>query len=704
MSRKQLNILLIGLNAILVLLLLINRMEPIPIFQFFGRLHPLVLHFPIVLIIAAFFFELLGRKSGENEYRKPAGILLWIGAFSAVITAIAGMLLALNGEYSGDSFNFHKWFGMATSIAILGIVFFNQRQKDHQLFMPSYGLVIVLIIVTGHFGATLTHGEGFLTDVFKENKTLALNLDAPVFDQIVFPILDSKCTSCHNESKLKGELLLTSKEGILKGGESGKVVVNGDSENSLLIQNLHLPLEDDAHMPPKGKNQLTNEEIKMLTWWVVSGASFDQPVNEIAPEDPIQVTLTSYFTPEEKINIDFVSPELIESLNSELISVQQISDDKPYLEVSIGNNSSLNNDDIKTLRKIREQVYTLDLGNSRVDNDILKEVSRFKNLNRLYLDNTAVDDDMVSVLDNLKNLEYLNLYGTKITLDGAEKIIELPELNQLYLWQTEIDNSAIKALQANYPGIEINGGLAEDSDFSRSQLVAPKMLFTSSFFSEKMIVEVDYSLSGTDIYYQLDEGSPQILEDGKIEISNSSKLTVSAKKAGWDDSPFVEQVFIKVGENELEKTSLKHQPKGSYQSDGVLTLFDLSKGSTNFKDGKWLGFNGDDIVVDIEFKKSKILSSVFISMIEDLGAWIFPPASIEIWGGNDPSQLKKLEELNYSAPEGPELSNMKIHQVNIDNKELKYLQILVKNYGILPDWHAGKGNPTWLFIDEIAFK
>ena len=151
----------------------------------------------------------------------------------------------------------------------------------------------------------------------------------------------------------------------------------------------------------------------------------------------------------------------------------------------------------------------------------------------------------------------------------------------------------------------------------------------------------------------------------------------------------------------LRKTSLKNQPKGSYQSNGVLTLFDLNKGSANFKDGKWLGFNGDDFVVDVEFKTSKVLSSVFISMMEDLGAWIFPPASIEIWGGNNPNQLNKLEELKFTGPERPEVSNMKIHQVNFEAKAFKYLQVRAKNYGVLPDWHAGKGNPTWLFIDEI---
>jgi len=703
MSKKGLNILLIGLNELLVLLLLVNVQELHPLFQFLGRLHPLILHFPIVLIIVAFLFEYLSRKSEQNDFGKPADIMLWAGAFSAVITAIAGFLLSLNGEYSGDSFLFHKWFGLATSVASMGIVYLSNKYSTHQIFMPLYGLLIGLLVVTGHFGATLTHGEGFLTDVFEEKQTLALNTEAPIFDQIVFPILDSKCTGCHNESKLKGKLLLTSKGGIMKGGESGDVIVNGDTEKSLLIKNLHLPQEDDAHMPPKGKNQLTAAELKMLTWWVASGASFEQPVREITKEDPIQITLASYFAPKEKINIDFASPALIESLSDEHTSISQISAELPYLEVRIGHNKDLTSSDLKSLRKIKKQVRTLDLGNSNVDKSILNEIANFKNLARLYLDNTPLDDDMASGLKKMKNITYLNLYGTKITKKGAEKLIKLPQLKQLFLWQTDIDMEEIAALQNDYPGIEINGGLAADSEFTTAQLVPPIMDFTSSFFENEMTIDIDYSLSGTEIFYQLDEEPLQLVKADKIEINKSVKLKVIARKDGWEDSELIEQVFIKVTKTDLKASKLTYQPKGEYLGNGVASLFDLSKGSENFRDGKWLGFNGDDLIVDIELNKSKPITSVYLSTIDDLGSWIFPPSTIEVWGGTEKGRLVKLTEESFVSPDGPAPKKMQIHQLHFNIKTIKFLQVRAKNYGKLPDWHPGKGNPTWLFIDEIAF-
>ena len=130
----------------------------------------------------------------------------------------------------------------------------------------------------------------------------------------------------------------------------------------------------------------------------------------------------------------------------------------------------------------------------------------------------------------------------------------------------------------------------------------------------------------------------------------------------------------------------------------------MIRGSENFRDGKWLGFNGDDLILDVELDHPKAVSSVYVSTMEDLGSWIFPTLQIEVWGSSEFEQLVKLSELKFDKPEGPEPKQMKIHQIKFEAKKVSRLQIRAKNYGILPEWHPGKGNPTWLFVDEIAFE
>ena len=90
------------------------------------------------------------------------------------------------------------------------------------------------------------------------------------------PIFDTSCVKCHGGEKPKAKLKLDSLEGVLKGGEDGKVVKPGDSAKSVLVLNVaHLGDEDDWMPPPKNKagiKELTKEQIGMIRAWIDQGA------------------------------------------------------------------------------------------------------------------------------------------------------------------------------------------------------------------------------------------------------------------------------------------------------------------------------------------------------------------------------------------------------------------------------------------------
>lgn len=103
--------------------------------------------------------------------------------------------------------------------------------------------------------------------------TLATGSDKLVFQHVILPILEAKCNKCHNEEKSRGDLRLDTHELALQGGENGASFVAGKPGESLSIQRIDLPVDDDEHMPPDGKAQLTPEETALLKWWVQEGAS-----------------------------------------------------------------------------------------------------------------------------------------------------------------------------------------------------------------------------------------------------------------------------------------------------------------------------------------------------------------------------------------------------------------------------------------------
>ena len=92
------------------------------------------------------------------------------------------------------------------------------------------------------------------------------------FEKSVAPILASKCVGCHGDDP-KGGLALDTFEGLEKGGRNGNLVVRGNAEQSLLIQ--RLVTENEQLRMPKGKDPLTEKEIRTVAAWINEGAKFE---------------------------------------------------------------------------------------------------------------------------------------------------------------------------------------------------------------------------------------------------------------------------------------------------------------------------------------------------------------------------------------------------------------------------------------------
>jgi hypothetical protein len=88
-----------------------------------------------------------------------------------------------------------------------------------------------------------------------------------LYREKIEPVLTAKCGKCHGLEKNKAELDLSTPRALLRGGESGSVVVPGKPDESLLIEYI-----DDKTMPPDGEPPLTDDERRWLRQWVTAGS------------------------------------------------------------------------------------------------------------------------------------------------------------------------------------------------------------------------------------------------------------------------------------------------------------------------------------------------------------------------------------------------------------------------------------------------
>src|SRR5690625_1526242 len=76
--------------------------------QLFGRLHPLVVHFPLSLLFIAAVLEILSIGNYESKWRRTIGVMLLIGCVSAVVSSGFGYLLKVYDQFEGSSVDVHQ--------------------------------------------------------------------------------------------------------------------------------------------------------------------------------------------------------------------------------------------------------------------------------------------------------------------------------------------------------------------------------------------------------------------------------------------------------------------------------------------------------------------------------------------------------------------------------------------------------------------
>jgi hypothetical protein len=216
-------------------------------------------------------------------------------AAGSAAAAACGWLLARSGGYDAQLLFWHRWTGLGVAGACLLTLLLCKpgRQSAYRLSLLA---TLVLLVVAGHLGSEITHGRGFFSRYAPAPLRAMLGQAAPpkaaasaepgqrqLYAEVVQPILRQRCVPCHGPEKQKGDLRLDSLATIRHGGEHGPALVAGKTSESLMIQRLLLPLDQEEHMPPEGKPQPTREEIGLLQWWINVGAPENGTVSEFKP-------------------------------------------------------------------------------------------------------------------------------------------------------------------------------------------------------------------------------------------------------------------------------------------------------------------------------------------------------------------------------------------------------------------------------------
>lgn len=450
--------------------------------QFLGRLHPVLVHLPIGILFLAFIFECISQLKPYKKLRSAVQPALLIGVFFAIASAITGWYLSQEGGYEDDLLSRHKSLGIAT--AILGVVvyflrataqlYFQSKAKRKTFYLVLFIPLIILVSLTGHFGGSLTHGDDYLFASIETSTEVvdpAIKLqrisdldNAAFYPDVIQPILESRCYSCHSSRKQKGELRLDGISFIEKGGEHGAILERGNSDSSSIFQRLMLSLEDDDHMPPNEKPQPSSSEIAMIQAWIDEGADFEMKISACKDSDKVKRYFSSLVMQSKKEalipedEVEQPDGKAFAALNEKGIITLPVSHESNYLSVSFVNRRALAPGDLQLLLPLKKQIVWLNLSRTTIADSSLNIIAGLSALRRLNLEFTSITDKGIHALSPLAELRYLNMVGTKITDESMGHLSELQKLEDLFIYQTDVTLSAIQKFKTAKPGVKIDTG------------------------------------------------------------------------------------------------------------------------------------------------------------------------------------------------------------------------------------------------------
>lgn len=238
---------------------------------------------------------------------------------------------------------------------------------------------------------------------------------------------------------------------------------------------------------------------------------------------------------------------------------------------------------------------------------------------------------------------------------------------------------------------------------SSFQLAPPILIYKSAFIDGQTTVSILFDQPGATVHYSIDGSEPTATSPRySVPIVIKKMRTVFKARSigkGYLPSDVATVSFIGGGK-QIKQISFT-PPHESYSKVPVTILHDNKGGIAQYGSGSWLGYNADTVEINITLKKKEIVGKILVDLLQDENSWIFLPEQIDVYYMNSSEQYVLSSSMTSAGSTQPEkhcvAQELKLKK-RVTTDRLKIVFRTVKK---IPDWHPGKGQHGWFFIDEI---
>lgn len=188
-----------------------------------------------------------------------------------------------------------------------------------------------------------------------------------------------------------------------------------------------------------------------------------------------------------------------------------------------------------------------------------------------------------------------------------------------------------------------------------------------------------------------------------ILVKSYNECAVREDGKGCRDSSYAMALFYKIPNNWTVKLNCKYNKQ--YTAGGDAGIIDGLAGYKDWRKGGWQGYQSQDFEAVIDLQQKKEISEISSNYLQDSRSWILLPKEVEYFISNDGINFKSVGTLNHNLAWNTEETFTKNFAYKLPKKvKARYIKVVAKNFGVLPQGHQGAGGDAFIFVDEIEVK
>ena len=295
----------------------------------------------------------------------------------------------------------------------------------------------------------------------------------------------------------------------------------------------------------------------------------------------------------------------------------------------------------------------------------------------------------------------------KNLVDYKRQVVNGKTTNRIFLLGEKLKEQMIQIRSATMSQFDYSQYTSENTNYKKISPV-PVIQAESKAFKDKLKIELKSQNANDKIYLKINN-YVETLDKKSFELYNQpfdiqQNATISCYVLNNNSqSNTISAQFFKKPNNYSINIKSKYNPQ--YHAGGPEGLLDGILGTENWRKGDWQGYQSQDFEAVVDLKGVKNINEISARFLQDQRSWILMPTKVEYYISDDNVNFTYFGSINNTLdPKIEENIILNFTANETKNKKARYVKVIAKNFGKLPEWHQGFGGDAFIFIDEITIK